>query len=103
MPGDFDLDKWEKCGINIADGNHAPICDLPKYSDCAGGLFPHKRFRMQGRPRFTAGGLVKNVSYNKPFMSPDGDTLMGKSFVHEMVSMLGRCKLLFCNDVMNNQ
>lgn len=46
---------------------------------------------------------MKNVSYNKPFMSPDGDTLMGKSFVHEMVSMLGRCKLLFCNDVMNNQ
>ena len=46
MPGDFDLDKREKCGINIADGNHAPICDLPKYSDCAGGLFPHKRFRV---------------------------------------------------------
>lgn len=25
MSGDFDLDKWGKCGINMADGNYAPI------------------------------------------------------------------------------
>jgi hypothetical protein len=62
MSGDFDLDKREKCGISITNGNHAPICDLPKMPVRVGGVTIHGGYVvdddvLRARPptRFTTG------------------------------------------------